>query len=261
MKFRGHTLVWHDSMPAWFAGYINDQNAQQIMLDHITKVVGHYAGRVHSWDVVNEIIWPPDKRGDGLREMPWAHHLGSGFIETAFRTAAQADPHAILTWNENASEEEWTFGDNKRSFWLRHLKELVSRGVPIHAIGIQSHLTGGHNNIAGAHFQDFLKQVSDLGLKIMVTELDVKDYGFSGDVAARDQAVADVYYKYLTTMLANRSVIAVLTWGISDKYTFIAKSNPRNDGAPVRPLPFDENMQPTATFNAIAQAFDNAPSR
>ena len=261
MKFRGHTLVWQDGLPPWFAGYINPQNAKSLMLDHIAKVMGRYAGKIQSWDVVNEALWPPDKRPDGLRDTPWLRNLGPGYIEMAFRAAAQADSHALLTWNENWLEEESLLGDAKRTLWVQHLKDLLARGVPIQAIGLQSHLIGDHANIAGPHFKQFLNQITDMGLKILVTEMDVRDFNLPNDIATRDQAVADRYYQYLNTVLAQKSVVAVLTWGLSNKYTWTAKTNPRSDNAPVRPLPYDANMNPTPAWYAIAKAFDDAPSR
>jgi endo-1,4-beta-xylanase len=232
-----------------------------LLLNHIATVVGRYAGKVHSWDVVNEVIWPIDKRSDGLRDTPWLRNMGTGYIETAFRAAAQADPHALLVWNENWLEEESSFGDSKRKFLLQHLKDLLSRGVPIQGIGLQSHIIGDHNNIGGPHLKQFLSQIADMGLKILVTEMDVRDFNLPNDVGTRDRAVADRYYQYLTAVLAQKAVIAILQWGISDKYTWISGYNPRADKAPVRPLPFDENMNPTPAWNAIALAFDSAPPR
>jgi endo-1,4-beta-xylanase len=261
IKFRGHALVWHEELPSWFASYVNPQNAKPLLLDHIATVVGRYAGKIHSWDVVNEIIWPPDKRSDGLRDSPWLRNLGAAHIEMAFRAAAQADPRALLTWNENWLEEESSLGDAKRTFLVQHLKELLSRGVPIQAIGLESHLIGDHKNIAGLHFKEFLNQINDMGLKIMVTEMDVRDFNLPNDIATRDQAVADLYYRYLSTVLEHKAVVAVLTWGMSNKYSWTATFNPRADKAPVRPLPYDGDMNPTPAWNAIARALDNAPPR
>ena len=261
MQFRGHTLVWALALPHWFASYANSRNAKGLMLNHIQKVVSHYAGKVDSWDVINEALLPSDGRSDGLRNSPWLQFIGPDYIEMAFREAAAADPHALLVWNENTIEEDSTFGDDKRAHFVQQLKNLLSRGAPVHAIGIQSHLAGDHANIAGPHFQRFLDEVSDLGLKILVTEMDVSDNKLPNDIAARDQAVADLYFKYLSAVLARKSVVAVLTWGMSDKYTWIAQSNPRPDKAPLRPLPYDSNMNPKPAWYAIARAIDNAPQR
>jgi endo-1,4-beta-xylanase len=215
MKFRGHVLVWHEALPKWFDSYSNSGNAKQLLLNHVGKVVGRYAGKIHSWDVVNEVIGPEDKRSDGLRNTPWLRLLGPDHIETAFHAAAEADPHAMLVWNENWLEEETSYGEAKRTFLLQYLQDLIRRKVPIHAVGIQSHIVGHHANIAGPQFQRFLGKVSDLGLKILITEMDVRDYNLPAEVSIRDRMIADKYYRYLSVVLQQKATIAVLTWGLS----------------------------------------------
>jgi endo-1,4-beta-xylanase len=261
MKFRGHALVDHGQM--WDAANteVTAANAKDVLLTHIATVAGRFAGKVQSWDVVNEVIYPEDKRDDGLRANLWLQTIGPEYIEMAFHAAAQADPHALLVWNTNWMEEDSAYGDTKRAFLLQHVQELLRRQVPIQAIGLQSHLVGDHTNIAGPRFQTFLHQISDMGLKILITELDVSDVKLPGDVATRDQTIASIYYNYLSTVVRHKSVVAVITWGLSNRYSWISKAKPRKDGLPPRPLPLDANMNPTPVFNAIARAFDEAPNR
>ena len=95
----------------------------------------------------------------------------------------------------------------------------------------------------------------------MVTELDVKDASLSADIAMRDRIVAAAYEDYLNVVLDEPAVIAVLTWGLSDRYTWLSEFAPRQDGLPVRPLPLDKNMNRKLAWNAIARAFDQAPIR
>jgi endo-1,4-beta-xylanase len=261
LKMRGHTLVWHQSIPKWFDSYVNSSNAAAVMENHIRTTVGHYKGHLQSWDVINEAIEPSDKRPDGLRIHPWFQLLGADYIERVFRLAAEVDPGALLVWNENNIEEDVPYGEAKRTAFVQHLTALRKRNVPIHAIGIQSHLYGDHPNIAGPMFEKFLHQVSDLGLKILITEIDVRDNALPADIAVRDRMVAQKYYQYLTTVLKHRSVIAILSWGLSDKYTWLSSYAPRSDGAPVRPLPLDSNYGSTAVSQAIAKALDEAPTR
>lgn len=261
MKMRGHTLVWYQALPKWFDSYINAGNAQPLMLSHISTVVSRYAGKLHSWDVVNEAIDPADRRPDNLRNNSWLRFIGPGYIETAFRAASQADPHAMLVWNENWMEEETSYGIAKRAAWLQHLRDLLNRGVPIHAIGLQSHLVGDHTNIAGPHFRQFLGDVSALGLKILITEMDVQDNNLPADVAVRDRIIGDLYYQYLSTVLAEKAVVAVLNWGLSDAYSWMVSFKPRADGKPVRPLPLDTNMAPTPAYEGMLRAFSGAPTR
>lgn len=261
MKYRGHTLVWHEALPKWFAGYATQSNAESLLTTHISKVVGHYAGKMQSWDVINEALLPEDRRSDGLRNSPWLALLGPGYIETALRAAAQADPSAMLVWNETWIEEDTSLVESKRQSFLQHLGGLKKRNVPIHGIGIQSHLMGDQNNIGGANFQRFLHEISEMNLKILITEMDIRDFKLPADSRERDRIVSEKYAQYLSSVLQHKSVIAVLTWGLSDRYTWIAKTNPRSDGAAVRPLPFDENLSPKPAFYAIAKAFEETQRR
>ena len=106
MLFRGHTLVWYAALPAWFAGTVNAQNAQQYLTDHITTVVGRYAGQMHSWDVVNEVLAAWDGLPDGMTNSPWLTFLGENYIDIAFNTARAADTNALLVLNQNRLEYE-----------------------------------------------------------------------------------------------------------------------------------------------------------
>jgi endo-1,4-beta-xylanase len=261
MKFRGTSIAWNQALPAWFNSYVNSINAKQLLLTHIATVVGHYSGKMHSWDVVNEVIQPNDKRADGLCLKPWLEMIGPDYIDMAFHASAEADPHAILVWNENHLEFNDAWSQAKRDFLVRLLKDKLKRGVPIHAVGLQSHLSGTTTDFNGAAFTLFLRTIADLGVKIMITEMDVTDADLPADVSLRDQGVAKIYYGYLSTVLNEKAVVAVLTWGLSDHFTFISHYKPRKDGAPVRPLPLDYDMNPTPAWNAIARAFDEMPAR
>ena len=264
MQVRGHTLVWFNSLPGWFSGYATPQNAKQIMLGHISTVMTHYAGKMQSWDVINEALLASDGREDGLRNSAWLQLIGPDYIEIALRAAKQADPNALLCWNEYGIEKEEPEHEVKRQLFLRHLKELRSRQVPIHAIGIQCHLDATSKHFSGPQFDDFLHQVSDNGLKIIISELDFTDSLPTADVGQRNQLVASRYEQFLDLVLKHRSVIAVLSWGISDKHTWLNGAGfkgPRKDGAPFVPLPFDAEMNPKPQWNAMARAFQSAPAR
>jgi endo-1,4-beta-xylanase len=261
IQLRGIPLVWHEFLPDWLNGTLNSSNAQQILTNHVETIVQRYAGKMHSWDVVNEAIDVGDKRPDGLRNTPWLKFLGVDYIDLAFRVAAKADPRAKLVYNDFGVEYDEPGYDNKREAILNLLQRLKSKGTPIYALGIQSHLYGDRNSFNPAKFTEFLKNVASLGLKIMITELDVVDNKLPQDIEQRDRIIAGAYEDYLTVALAQKAVISVTTWGLSDRYTWLAGNSPRADKAALRPLPLDRNYKSKLAWNAIARAFDRAPKR
>ncbi|MUL39036.1 endo-1,4-beta-xylanase [Gloeocapsopsis dulcis] len=259
MLFRGHTLVWYQALPQWFKETVNRKNAERILTDHITTVVKHYAGNMHSWDVVNEAIAPNGSK-DGLRQTPWLRFLGADYIEMAFRTAAAADPQALLVYNDNNLEYDNPKTEAKRSRVLKLLERLKSKRVPIHALGIQSHIGASSQGFNAKKLRSFLKEVASLGLKIFITEMDVLEKNLL-ELENRDAIIAGVYQDYLSLVLDEPAVNTVITWGLSDRYTWAANFAPRQDGAPVRPLPLDTQLERKLAWNAIALAFDQAPPR
>ena len=261
LLLRGHTLVWHLSLPNWFSETVNSQNAEAYLNNHIQTVVEHYAGRMHSWDVVNEAIEPQDGLSEGLRKTPCLKFLGADYIKLAFQAAAEADPKALLVYNDYGLEYDTPKHDAKRAAVLKLLERLKTQGVPIHAFGMQSHLDGSETHLNLKKLRQFLADVASLGLKILVTELDVIDKNLSADITVRDHMVAAAYEDYLNVVLDEPAVIALLTWGLSDRYTWLSEFEPRPDGLPVRPLLLDANLNRKLAWNAMARAFDNAPNR
>jgi endo-1,4-beta-xylanase len=262
IKVRGHTLVWHDSLPAWVSGQLSPITARTVMHDHIQKVVEHFAGKLYSWDVVNEVLDPGSQRPDGLRSNLWLQNIGTDYIEQAFRATAIADPQALLVWNENYLEVSNGFGDAKRKAMLNQLDALLAKGVPIHGVGLEAHLRGDQANVLGdASYETFLSALAQRKMKIFITELDMQDTSLPADVGERDKIVADIYKKFLVATLRQPAVKGVVTWGLSDAFTWISGYRPRKDGLPVRPLAFDTNCHPKPAYFAIAEALEAAPQR
>jgi endo-1,4-beta-xylanase len=258
---RGHNLCWHEQIPAWFKGYATKENAKELLTAHIQTVAGRYAGKVHSWDVVNEAVSISDGRADGLRKSPWLELLGPEYLEIAFTAAAKADPHAKLTYNDYDIELDTPDQSAKRGQVLMLVRRLKARGIPIHAIGVQSHLqaTGPQ---AGAGLVNLIREAAKMSLEVYVTELDVNTHKLEGGDAEQDAAVAAVYKNYLGLVLAEPNVKAVLTWGISDAHTWLNQSKEkwavRPDGARQRPLPFYDDYTPAPAFFAMRGAYDLA---
>jgi endo-1,4-beta-xylanase len=256
MLYRGHTLLGRSSYPAWFQEQVNTSNAEEVMLNHISTVVKHYSGKIHSWDVVNEAISTEEGRRDGLRYSSWLQLLGPDYIQLAFRTAHENDPNAILVYNDFGIEA----GGAKPEAVYNLLQKLKTSGAPVHALGIQAHLSTHRNSFRADKLQDLIKSVARLGLKVYITELDVFDT-VDGTVLERDKVVASVYEDFLTSVLQEPAVLGVMTWGLSDRYTWLTTQRQRADGAPPRPLPLDESMNRKLAWNAIYRAFDSTFSR
>lgn len=259
LLLRGHTLVWHESLPSWFKSTVNSRNAAKILENHIQTVVKRYAGKIHSWDVVNEAINLADGRSDGLRITPWLKSLGTNYIDLAFRLTHAADPSALLVYNDYGLDYDTPKHEAKRTAILKFLERLRANGTPIHALGIQAHLSPGEHKFNAEKLRQFLRNVASLGLKIMITEMDVKDKKLPVDIKIRDRIIAGVYEDYLSTVLDERAVTTVITWGLSDRYSWLNDFTANN--VPARPLPLDAQMQNKLAWNAIARAFDYAPNR
>lgn len=260
IKLRGHNFVWHRQLPAWFAGYVTATNAEQVLERHIETVGGRYAGKVHSWDVVNEAIQVSDGLAGGMRSSPWQKVL-PGYIDVAFRTARRVDAKAMLVYNDYGIEGEDAGSAAKRAAVLALVRGMQQRKVPIDAVGIQSHLSAGPGHVYGAGLTAFMNELRSMGLKLLLTEMDVNDRELPAAVPARDHAVAEVYATYLQTTLANEAVLALLTWGITDRYTWLNHEDNRKDGQMERCLPFDAELKPKPAFEVEVTALRHAPPR
>ncbi|MGC2621477.1 MAG: endo-1,4-beta-xylanase [Acidobacteriaceae bacterium] len=260
-KVRGHNLCWHEAIPSWFAGTATKDNAAQLLTQHIQTVAGRYAGKLQAWDVVNEAIDPKNGRPDGLRKSPWLELIGPGYLDLAFRTARQADGTALLTYNDYGIELDSADQTAKREAVMALVKGMKKRGVPIDAVGVQSHLDAT-SEMPGAGLKKFVGELHKMGLQVFVTEMDVNDRKLAGTVAERDAAVARVYRDYLMMMLAEPNVNVALTWGITDRSTWLnGPKYARADGQPERPLPFDADYHPAPAFFAERDAIDSRKAR
>jgi endo-1,4-beta-xylanase len=268
LLWRGVPLIWKQYNPEWLEKKFQDSNTsfkevESILTNHISTIVRRYAGKIHSWDVVNEAFNTHSGRKDLLDESsPWFRFLGKNYIDLAFRIASEADPKAMLVYNDAWLDYDIPRDTIQREAVLGLLEYLKSIGTPVHALGIQAHLDASNNkNLNPEKFKQFLSDVASLGLKILITELDVKDTNLPADINTRDRLVAEAYEDYLSVALDEPAVIAVITWGLSDRYTWLSQFAPRPDGLPVRPLPLDDRLNRKLAWNAIARAFDNAPKR
>jgi len=261
LLLRGQSLIWHQFVPPWLETALGHKNpgAEWIMSEHIRKLAGRYAGRMQSWNVVNEAIESADGRADGLRNTPLLSTIGPDYIDKAFRAAAEADPGARLDYNEYGLHWAWQSGADRRRHTLKLLERLRAREVPIHGLGLQGHLSpdrdGSFNPRA---LKSFLTEVSGLGLDILITELDARDSRLTGSIETRDGIVADAYRRYLDVVLDFDAVKLVSVWGFSDGVSWLTEHDPRADGGLVRGTPYDEDYRKKLAWYALAQALDQA---
>lgn len=265
MAIRGHNLCWHEALPTWFASTVNKGNAERFLTDHIRTVVGRYKGKIRAWDVVNEAIEPKDGLPEGYRNGPWYQFLGPRFIDIAFRTAREADPHALLTYNDYSIETDSAEDTKKREAIAALVERMRDKGVPIDAVGVQSHISATSAAQIDGGLSHFVAHMQGLGLKVFITELDVNDDGLAAnEAAAREKTVAGIYGSYVTGMLRHKAVTDVLTWGTANRWSWLnapapygVKFRPKHPGREEVCLPFDNNYQPLPAFYALRRALDS----
>ncbi|QEY32461.1 endo-1,4-beta-xylanase [Synechococcus sp. RSCCF101] len=251
LAMRGHTLVWHRQVPAWLR-QLEGRALERAMATHIQTVMGRYRGRLDSWDVVNE---PIADDGTGLRSSFWLDQLGETYIARALELAHAADPSARLVINEYGLEGDAPKSARKRQRFLALLRDLRRRGVPLHAVGLQAHLHAhGGGPTTFDQLPAFLQAIADLDLDILITELDVNDRDLAAPVETRDQKVAAVYGAFLEAVLPQPRLKQLVSWGLSDRDTWLNSAFPRADGQPQRPLPFDADLRRKAATGVIEQS-------
>jgi endo-1,4-beta-xylanase len=221
------------------------------MSNHIHTVVGRYKGKIKSWDVVNEAL--ADGGGTNiLRNSLWLQIIGPDFIAKAFQYAHEADPDAILRYNDYGLENA-----AKRKKLITLIKSLQAQKVPVHAIGSQAHL---NVSITFETMDQALIEIATLGLPIHITELDVNSAaggqrGFGADIANNaattagglvsdaDKKLAEAYAGIFRAFMKHHDSVKVVTfWGVNDANSWRAQG---------KPLLFDGNSQPKPAFGAV----------
>ncbi|HVQ90849.1 MAG TPA: endo-1,4-beta-xylanase [Mycobacteriales bacterium] len=211
---RGHTLIWHNQLPTWLTdgvanGSISPTQLRGILRQHIRDEVGHFRGKIWQWDVVNEAF-----NDDGTpRQTIWLQQLGPGYIADAFRWAHEADPKALLFYNDYNIE-----GVNAKSDATYALvRQLRRDGVPIQGVGVQGHF-GVQFGFPGDVRQN-LDRFAALGLFTAVTEADVR-MPLPKDVI-KEQAQAQGYNVLLQACLLSPRCLSLTVWGFTDKYSWV----------------------------------------
>ncbi len=296
MEVAGHTLVWHSQTPNWvfegthlppgnngappppenpdnsrrgrFGGFrpfnldgprASREELLERMREHIHTVMGRYKGKIKVWDVVNEAL--ADNGDEVLRKSPWSVIIGPDFVEKAFQFAHEADPDALLRYNDYGLENP-----AKRAKLIKLIKPLLEKKVPVHVIGSQAHLNTG---ITFETMDQSLAEMKTLGLPIHITELDVNgaqggqrstgaDIGGNasategGLVAEADRKLTEAYTAVFKAFLKHRDALKlVVFWGPNDANSWRSRG---------RPLLFDGDSKPKPAFHAVIKlAAEAAP--
>ena len=261
LRIRGHNLVWHypSQTPKWiFKDNDGKEASKQLVLqrlkEHITTVVSRYKGKIYAWDVANEVI--SDKAGEYLRPSDWYRICGEDYIIKAYLWAHEADPTALLFYNDyneiNAQKREKIF---------RLLKSLKDAGVPVNGVGLQAHWA--INEPSYSQLESTLKKFSELNLQIQITEMDISVYPKEHTARTRIPEDIDTAFtvqketaqmeKYKMCFQLFRKyknkITGVTFWNLSDKYSWL-------DNFPVQnrkdhPLLFDENLQRKKAYSEV----------
>ncbi len=239
MLVRGHTLVWHQQLPGWVeSAKWTREELMAVLRDHITTVVGRYRGRVDVWDVVNEAI---DK--GRLRETVWKNVIGPEYLDLAFQWAHEADPEALLFYNDYGGE-----GMNAKSDAIYELvRGMVERGVPIHGVGLQMHVSAS-SAPASDRVLENMNRLADLGLQVHITELDVRIQGDPTESKLERQARD--YGTIAETCLEAKDCTALIIWGFTDRYSWVPASFSGWGSA----LILDTSYQPKPAYTALQEA-------
>jgi endo-1,4-beta-xylanase len=275
MKVRGHTLVWHRQNPPWLAeGKYSSVELAEILEKHIKTVVSHYRGRIFAWDVVNEAF--DELHAGELRSTIWRDGLAASdelraashparselaarssqpysYIERCFRWAHEADPQALLFYNEAEAEAL----NPKSEAIYAMVRDFRQRGVPIDGIGFQMHIANLRADVDSISAN--IGRFTALGVQVHITELDVAlPVDSIGNARPNDlQRQADLYRQIADACLSHPGCTAIQTWGFTDKYSWIGSHSKKTQGAA---LLFDRDYRAKPAYRELWGALNGQRS-
>ena len=243
-RLHGHTLIWHQQLPGWMASFAGSPaDWEALFRDHIQTICRHFRGQVSSWDVVNEAF-----AADGtLRSTIWSQHLGGSYLEKAFRYAHDADPDALLFYNDYDLESNPV----KRRAVLAWLHTMRLRGVPVQGLGLQMHIS--IVSPENTQLAEALRDAQQTGLKLHLSEIDVAINPLGQAIAPTPELLQRQANKLGFLVRTYRELpraqqFGITFWGLSDGNTWQRSYYHRDD----YPLLFDDNYQPKPAFCLLA---------
>ena len=236
MRVKGHTLLWHGATPSW-VNALSADDLRSAVEQHLRAVLSHYRGRIHAWDVVNEAV---ADNGASLRDTVFRQKLGDRYIADAFRIAREADPSALLFYNDYGGE-----GTNAKADRIYALlQDLLANGVPIDGVGLQMHIsaTGRPSDAAIAAN---MRRLAALGLIVHISEMDVRVNDSGGTDQTRLEAQRAAYHDVVRVCVLEPRCEAITFWGFTDAHTWLTGD---------RPLLFDAAYQPKPAYTGVLEA-------
>ncbi|HET6244140.1 MAG: endo-1,4-beta-xylanase [Bacteroidetes bacterium] len=244
-SFHGHALIWHNHLPHWMENYTADWNI--MFRNHIIALVSRYKGKIKAWDVVNEAF-----EDDGsLRNTIWKQHIGEHYITLAFQYASQADPDALLFYNDYNLESK----PRKMEAVLKMAKELKSLGIQIHGIGMQMHVSFEYPT--DRQIQNAIKSFEQTNLKVHISELDVvvnsntkvedPTFHLMKEQKKKVKIIVEAFNK-----LPSENKYGISIWGVSDADTWVRKEFGRKEW----PLLYDENYSIKPSYCGFVEGLE-----
>jgi endo-1,4-beta-xylanase len=232
-------LVWHNQLPAWLnEGTFTNDELRAILRRHVKQVARHYSGHVRAWDVVNE----PFNEDGTWRDTLWSRAMGPGYIAKALRWAHRADPRAKLFLNDYNLE---ALGPKSDAMY-RLVADLKRRGVPIHGVGFQGHLSLEYP--FPERLTENLRRFAALGVDVAFTEVDVR---IPLPVTEEKLALqADYYERTMRSCRAVRRCRTYTVWGFTDAHSWVPEWFPGEGAATL----FDEEYRPKPAYFAVRRA-------
>jgi endo-1,4-beta-xylanase len=259
MKIRGHCLVWGRDNPDWLTQrHFTTAQLSHLLHEHLATVVKHYAGEVFAWEVVNEAL----HENGNVRDSLWYNQPGIGlsdrgteYIKQALRWTREADPNALLFYNEAEGE-----GLNRKSDAVYALvKDFKRSGVPIDGVRLQLHMSRLDVDVAAIAAN--IARLSALGVQVHITELDVSlpSDTHGGLLRTNDlNRQAEIYSGIVGACLQSSGCTAIQTWGFTDKYSWVGCTSHGSRGWA---LPFDRAYRPKPAYAAILRKVGAGRSR
>jgi GH35 family endo-1,4-beta-xylanase len=239
MRVKGHALIWHGSVPPW-VGSLSASDLRIAFEHHIRAVAEHFRGQVYAWDVVNEAVADD---GSGLRDTVFRQKLGDQYIADAFRIARQADPQALLFYNDYGGE-----GLSQKSSRIYDLvQSLRMQGVPIDGVGLQMHVTASNPPSEGS-IRSNMQRLASLGLSVNISEMDVRIRDLPAPTKLDTQK--SVYHTIVSVCVEEPRCDAVTFWGFTDAHSWIDAQYGADD-----PLLFDEQYAAKPAYYGVLDAF------